>query len=94
MWKRMRSTTKAVLFGAALALCLGLVQIGSAQMTHSESSKAGKTVYVCACKGDSSCPCMSMANKEGKCACGEHSPDMKAVPRNSAWAKHNRKALE
>jgi hypothetical protein len=88
-----RSMSGAFLFGVALALCLALAPSGSAQQAGAKTGNAEKPVYVCACKGTSSCPCMSMANMKGKCACGEHSPDMKAVSRDSAWAKTNRKAL-
>ena len=94
MWRRPRLK---VLFGIACALCLGLATSGAARQMASKTSKSeksAKTVYVCACKGDSSCPCMTMAKMKGKCACGEHSPDMKEVTANSAWAKTNRKALE
>jgi hypothetical protein len=31
--------------------------------------KKGDTVYVCTCGND--CPCMTMAHKEGTCACGK-----------------------
>jgi len=74
---------------ALLVLGLGLVRLGSARQA---SSAAEKTVYVCACMGTKSCPCMAMSNKEGKCPCG--SDTMKAVDRDSDWAKANRKALE
>lgn len=86
MRSKVRLTSNAVLLGMALALCLGLVQIGSA----TPQSNAKKDVYVCACMGSKSCPCMGMSNKEGKCVCGD---EMKAVPRDSAWARHNRKEL-
>jgi hypothetical protein len=81
---------KAALLGMAFALCLGLVQIGSARTPQTETSKAKTDVYVCDCMGTKSCPCMSMSNKEGKCPCGK---EMKAVARDSTWAKHNRKEL-
>ena len=93
MWGRISLKGKAVLFGMALALCLGLTQVGSALPEAPQASNAKKSVYVCACMGDKSCPCMSMAKKEGKCACGEHAPNMKAVAADSAWAKHNREEL-
>ena len=93
MWGRISLSSKAVLLGMALALCLGLTQVGSALPGAPQASSAKKDVYVCACMGNKSCPCMSMAKKEGKCACGEHSPNMKAVAADSAWAKHNRKEL-
>ena len=93
MWGRIRATNRAVLLGMALALCLGLTQVGSALPGASQASSAKSDVYVCACGGTKSCPCMGMAKKEGKCACGEHAPNMKAVPADSDWAKHNREEL-
>jgi hypothetical protein len=51
-------------------------------------------VYVCACLKTKSCPCMTEAKTEGPCACGTAGgPPLKPVPKNSAWAKANRKAL-
>ncbi len=91
MWGRISLSGKAVLLGMALALCLGLTQVGSALPGAAQTSKAKKSVYVCACGGTKSCPCMAMSKKEGKCPCG--SDTMKEVPVNSAWAKANRKAL-
>jgi len=94
MWGKVSFTSKAVLLGMALALCLGLTQVGSALPGATPQAPPAKSVvYVCACMGNKSCPCMSMAKKEGKCACGAHAPDMKAVAPNSAWAKHNRAEL-
>jgi len=90
MWGKISLTSKAVLVGMALALCLGLTQVGSALPGAPQASSAKKDVYVCACMGNKSCPCMSMSKKEGKCTCGK---EMKAVAANSAWAKHNRKEL-
>jgi len=91
MWGRISFTGKAVLLGMALALCLGFTQVGSALPGASQASSAKSSVYVCACGGTKSCPCMAMSKKEGKCPCG--SDTMKEVPANSAWAKQNRKAL-
>jgi hypothetical protein len=91
MWGRISFTSKAVLLGMALALCLGLTQVGSALPGAAQASNAKKTVYVCACGKTRSCPCMAMSKKEGKCPCG--SDTMKEVPVNSEWAKQNRKAL-
>ena len=88
MWSKVRFTGKTVLLGIGFALCLGLVQIGSARTPQATTSK---TVYVCACMKTTSCPCMGMSNKAGKCTCGD---EMKAVPRDSDWAKHNRKELK
>ncbi len=92
MWGKITFTSKAVLMGMALALCLGLTQVGSALPgAAQEAANAKKDVYVCACGGTKSCPCMAMSKKEGKCPCGTDT--MKAVPSNSPWAKTNRKAL-
>ena len=53
-----------------------------------------KMVYVCACLKDKSCACMTEARTPGPCACGtEGGPPLKAVPKDSDWAKQNRKAL-
>ncbi len=85
MRSKVRLMSRTLLLGVGFALCLGLVQIGSA----TPQASASKDVYVCACMGSKSCPCMGMSNKAGKCVCGT---EMKAVSRDSAWAKHNRKA--
>jgi hypothetical protein len=51
-------------------------------------------VYVCACLQTKSCSCMTEAKTEGPCACGTSGgPPLKAVPRDSDWAKDNREAL-
>ena len=51
-------------------------------------------VYVCACLQTKSCSCMTEAKTEGPCACGTNGgPPLKAVPRDSDWAKENREAL-
>lgn len=53
-----------------------------------------KVVYVCACLKNKSCSCMTEAKMEGPCACGtEGGPPLKAVPRDSDWAKENREQL-
>jgi hypothetical protein len=68
-----------------------------AQMTlHalSKQQKKGDVVYVCACLQTKSCSCMTEAKMEGPCACGtEGGPPLKAVPKDSDWAKENRDAL-
>jgi hypothetical protein len=87
MAEKSRLVYWTVLFGLGLVLSVGVTQFGSARQAGAE-----KTVYVCACMKTKSCPCMGMSNKEGKCPCG--SDEMKAVPRNSAWAKANRKGLQ
>lgn len=93
MWGRFIVRNKAVWFGMAIALCLGLTQLGAALPATPQAASTKDVVYVCACMGNKSCPCMSMAKHEGKCACGAHAPNMKAVPVDSAWAKHNREEL-
>ena len=58
------------------------------------SSGIQPTVYVCACLKTSSCSCMTEAKMQGPCACGtEGGPPMKGVPKDSDWAKENRKQL-
>jgi hypothetical protein len=53
-----------------------------------------KMVYVCACLKNKSCACMTEAKTPGPCACGtEGGPPLKAVPKDSDWAKENRKSL-
>ena len=53
-----------------------------------------QVVYVCACLKTKSCSCMTEAKMEGPCACGtEGGPPLKAVPRDSSWAKENRDEL-
>jgi hypothetical protein len=91
MWGKITFTSKAVLMGMALALCLGFTQVGSALPGAAQAANAKKDVYVCACGVTKSCPCMAMSKKEGKCPCGADT--MKAVPSDSAWARTNRKAL-
>jgi hypothetical protein len=59
-----------------------------------ETQMHGEVIYVCACLKTKSCSCMTEAKMEGPCACGtEGGPPLKAVPKDSAWAKENRKAL-
>jgi hypothetical protein len=84
-----RIKNHAILFGAALAICLAFAGITPAKPAQTQAKS--KDVYVCACMKTSSCPCKAMANKAGKCPCGD---EMKAVARNSEWAKTNQKALE
>lgn len=84
-----RFTSMSVLSVVALALGLAVAPWAVARSAHPQAK--GKDVYVCACMKTSSCPCKSMANKAGKCPCGD---EMKAVARDSEWAKTNRKGLE
>lgn len=92
--RRMKvNLTRALLLFAAMASSLALLAArGDAQ--DAEKPPAGKVVYVCACLKTKSCSCMTEAKTEGPCACGtEGGPPLKAVPKDSAWAKANRKAL-
>jgi hypothetical protein len=82
-------TNHAILFGAVLAVCLAFAPLASSKSAQSEAKS--KDVYVCACMKTSSCPCKAMSNKAGKCPCGND--EMKAVARDSQWAKDNRKGL-
>jgi hypothetical protein len=78
---------------AMLALFgLGLICTGIDGRPAREAKK--DVVYVCACLKNKSCSCMTMAASGGFCACGpEGGPSLKAVPRDSEWAKQNRDAL-
>jgi hypothetical protein len=61
---------------------------------QNQAKMQGAFVYVCACLKTKSCSCMTEAKMEGPCACGtEGGPPLKAVPRDSSWAKENREAL-
>jgi hypothetical protein len=84
------SRSAAALFVLLLVLALIPAPGGS------QNQPPGKTsvVYVCACLKTKSCDCMTEAKTEGPCACGtQGGPPLKAVPRDSAWAKENREAL-
>lgn len=84
--------TTAIL--AACLLALIPAQGGTRNLAAKKTQKKGKTVYVCACLKTRSCSCMTEAKTEGPCSCGtEGGPPMKAVPADSAWAKHNRAEL-
>ena len=62
--------------------------------SQSQAQNKNNLVYVCACLNTKSCSCMTEAKTEGPCACGtKGGPPLKAVPRDSAWAKDNREAL-
>jgi hypothetical protein len=85
---------------ALLSLLAFLLSISGSQSQaqngemKGEGNNNGKVVYVCACLNDKSCSCMTEAKMEGPCACGtQGGPPLKAVPKNSDWAKHNRDAL-
>jgi hypothetical protein len=91
---KIRVSSWLAALGAAVVLTFASAQLGSARAAQTKTGKAEKSVYVCSCMKTKSCPCMTMAKKEGKCACGAHSPEMKKVAADSDWAKTNRKALE
>jgi hypothetical protein len=86
--------TRALLLLAAMASSLALLPARGDAQDHAQKPPEGKVVYVCACLKTKSCSCMTEAKTEGPCACGtEGGPPLKAVPKDSAWAKANRKAL-
>lgn len=72
-----------------------LVSFLPANGSPKKQDKNGKDmVYVCACLKNKSCACMTEAKTEGPCSCGtEGGPPLKAVPKDSDWAKENRKEL-
>jgi hypothetical protein len=83
-----------------LLLLSAVIPSPGGYLTPSPGGKQTKTkttndvVYVCACLGTRSCSCMTEAKTEGPCACGTSGgPPLKAVPRDSDWAKDNREAL-
>jgi hypothetical protein len=81
---------------AWLSIVAFLLSISGSQSRAQNSSDEmnGKVVYVCACLGNKSCSCMTEAKMEGPCACGtQGGPPLKAVSKDSGWAKHNRDAL-
>jgi len=98
MRKRVRFTPTALFL---LFLLVFLTSSGSSQNQTGNPPNAGSqdqtksnVVYVCACMKTRSCSCMTEAKMEGPCACGtEGGPPLKAVPKDSAWAKENREAL-
>ena len=88
-----RMISAAALVVALLALAF-LPAPGGSQNQAAGAQSKDNLVYVCACLKTKSCFCMSEAKTEGPCSCGtEGGPPMKAVPRDSAWAKDNRDAL-
>ncbi len=77
-------------------LCaLILVSFLPANGSPEKQDKNGRDmVYVCACLKNKSCSCMTEAKTPGPCACGtEGGPPLKAVPKDSDWAKENRNEL-
>jgi hypothetical protein len=91
---RNRISVTAALFVSLLLLAC-IPSPGDSQ-NQPQTSQQGKNnvVYVCACLKTKSCSCMTEAKTEGPCACGtQGGPPLKAVPRDSAWAKENRDSL-
>jgi hypothetical protein len=79
---------------ALFVLLLLLAFIPPPGGSQNQAQSKSNVVYVCACLKTKSCSCMTEAKTEGPCACGtEGGPPLKAVPRDSAWAKVNREAL-
>ena len=92
MTRNKRTIIAVVALAGALIFPFGFMAAkGNSMKTMKMSSR---TVYVCSCMKTKSCPCETEANMEGKCACGMKAPEMKAVPRDSAWARANRRGLE
>lgn len=78
----------------ALMSLLAFLPSSGGSQDQSQTAKKGDVVYVCACLKTKSCECMTEAKMEGPCACGtEGGPPLKAVPKDSAWAKENRDEL-
>ncbi len=79
---------------SALIPSMGGSQTPPPGSKQTQTQSKGNMVYVCACLKTKSCSCMTEAKTEGPCACGtQGGPPLKAVPRDSAWAKENREAL-
>jgi len=79
---------------ALLSLLVFISSSDSQNQAQNNNPDPGNVVYVCACLKTKSCSCMTEAKMEGPCACGtEGGPPLKAVAKDSAWAKENRAAL-
>ena len=96
----MRNQTRSTAVVFVLLLLSALIPSPGGSQTPPSTGKQtqvqtkGNSVYVCACLNTKSCSCMTEAKTEGPCACGtKGGPPLKAVPRDSAWAKENREAL-
>ena len=67
---------------------------GTRSSAKPDKQNKNDVVYVCGCLKTKSCSCMTMAKTGGVCACGPNGgPPLKAVQRDSDWAKENRDAL-
>ena len=94
--KEKRKSKAMLLIFATCLLSLASAWISGTSRSAAAKAKSTKekVVYVCACLKSKSCSCMTEAKTEGPCACGTAGgPPMKAVPRDSDWAKENREAL-
>jgi hypothetical protein len=95
----MRNQTRSTAAVFILLLLWAVIPSPGGSRTPSPAGKQTQTqkdnmVYVCACLKTKSCSCMTEAKTEGPCACGTSGgPPLKAVPRDSDWAKDNREAL-
>ena len=90
---RSKLKTTAVLVMLPLLAVL-LAGFAVQNQPNNDAMVKDKNVYVCACLKNKSCSCMTEAKTAGPCSCGtQGGPPMKAVPKNSAWAKANRDAL-
>ena len=85
---------QTILTAALFVSLVSLACVPSPGDSQTPSQNKKDVVYVCACLKTKSCSCMTEAKTEGPCACGtQGGPPLKAVPRDSAWAKDNREAL-
>jgi hypothetical protein len=91
MMNRLKLASQVLVLMSLLAF---LPSSGGSQDQNQPKKKKEDVVYVCACLKNKSCSCMTEAKMEGPCACGtEGGPPLKAVPKDSDWAKENRDAL-
>jgi hypothetical protein len=96
MSNQTRSTAAifVLLLSSALIRSTGGSQTPPPDSKQTQTQSKANMVYVCACLKTKSCSCMTEAKTEGPCSCGtQGGPPLKAVPRDSAWAKENREAL-
>ena len=95
----MRSRTQSIAVVFVLLLLSALIPSPGGSLTPKAAGKKTEAqskdmVYVCACLKTKSCSCMTEAKTEGPCACGtQGGPPLKAVPKDSDWAKENRELL-
>ena len=96
-WAKLARRAVALSFLSFSMLCVcsfGGPRNGSPSGALADKQNKNDVVYVCACLQTKSCSCMTMAKTGGVCACGPTGgPPLKAVARDSDWAKENRDAL-